>query len=86
MPDIIRPDVNGYLATPFSIDEPARGIVAILESGSAYERISGAARNTVVTEFSEELQARRFASLYEEGLRAASGRTAALAAQPARSD
>jgi glycosyltransferase involved in cell wall biosynthesis len=86
MPDIIRPGINGYLATPFSIDELARGIVAVLESGSAYERISGEARNTVVTEFSEELQARRFASLYEDVLRAASGRTAALAAQPARSD
>jgi glycosyltransferase involved in cell wall biosynthesis len=79
MPDIIRPPCNGYLATPFSTDELAQGIVAILESGEAYERISDAARSTVVREFSEELQARRFASLYEDVLRSASGRTAPVA-------
>ncbi len=69
MPDIIRPHVNGYLAMPFSTDELARGITAILDSGAAYDRISAEARNTVVTEFSEELQARRFASLYQDVLR-----------------
>ena len=75
MPDIIRPDLNGYLATPFATDDLARGIVTILESGAAYERLSAAARDTVVTEFSAELQARRFASLYEEVLRERSART-----------
>lgn len=66
MPDIIRPDLNGYLATPFDAGDLARGIAALLESGEAYQRISGEARNTVVAEFSADLQARRFVALYED--------------------
>jgi glycosyltransferase involved in cell wall biosynthesis len=69
MPDIIRPDQNGYLAEPFDTDELACGIVAILESAEAYERFSQEARQTVVMEFSAELQARKFAALYEDVLR-----------------
>jgi glycosyltransferase involved in cell wall biosynthesis len=69
MPDIIRPDQNGYLAEPFDTDELACGIVAILESAEAYERFSQEARQTVVAEFSAELQARKFAALYEDVLR-----------------
>jgi len=69
MPDIIRPDSNGYLAEPFDTDDLARGIVSILESGEDYDRISHEARRTVVTEFSAELQARKFAALYEDVLR-----------------
>lgn len=82
MPDIIRPALNGYLARPFATDDLARGIVAILEAGAAYERISAEARNTVVTEFSAELQARRFASLYEDVLRTRPARAVSSPALP----
>jgi len=66
MPDIIRPQYNGYLAKPFDAADLARGIVTILESSDTRARLSHEARATVAREFSAELQARRYASLYEE--------------------
>ncbi len=71
MPDIIRPERNGYLARAFETDDLARGIVAILESGEACERFGQEARHTVVTEFSMALQAQRYAGLYADVLRPA---------------
>jgi glycosyltransferase involved in cell wall biosynthesis len=78
MPDIIHPDRNGYLAEPFVTDDLARGIVAMLESGDAYQRFSQGARQTVITGFSAELQARRYAALYEDVLRPARAGQAAV--------
>jgi glycosyltransferase involved in cell wall biosynthesis len=66
MPDIIRPASNGYLARPFDTTDLARGIVTLLEAGPDYVRFGAAARRTVEQEFSEELQARRYATLYED--------------------
>lgn len=74
MPDIIRPERNGYLARPFETEDLARGILALLESGEAWERFSQEARQTVAAEFSTGLQAQRYASLYEDVLRSAPGR------------
>ena len=70
MPDIVHPGRNGYLAAPFDTDDLARGIVSVLESGADYARLAAEARLTVEWEFSAELQARRFAALYEDVLRA----------------
>lgn len=70
MPDIVHPGRNGYLATPFAADDLAHGIVAVLEAGTDYARLSAEARLTVEQEFSAALQARRFAALYEDVLRA----------------
>ena len=70
MPDIVHPGRNGYLAAPFATDDLARGIVSVLESGADYARLSAEARLTVEREFCAALQARRFAALYEDVLRA----------------
>lgn len=70
MPDIVHPGRNGYLATPFATDDLARGIVSVLEAGADYARLAAEARLTVEREFSAALQARRFAALYEDVLRA----------------
>jgi glycosyltransferase involved in cell wall biosynthesis len=70
MPDIIRPGVNGYLATPFAVAELAQGIQAVLDAGADYPRLSAEARATVEREFGAALQARRYAALYEDLLRA----------------
>jgi glycosyltransferase involved in cell wall biosynthesis len=74
MPDIIHPGRNGYLAKPFVTEDLACGITALLEAGSGYARLSAEARLTVEQEFSEALQARRYAALYEDVLRAANQR------------
>jgi glycosyltransferase involved in cell wall biosynthesis len=70
MPDIVHPGRNGYLATPFATDDLARGIVSVLEAGADYAHLAAEARLTVEREFSAALQARRFAALYEDVLRA----------------
>jgi glycosyltransferase involved in cell wall biosynthesis len=70
MPDIVRPGRNGYLAEPFKSEDLAQGIVSLLEAGEDYGRLSAEARRTVEQEFSATLQARRYATLYEELLRA----------------
>ncbi len=70
MPDIVHPGLNGYLAQPFATDDLARGIVSVLEAGADYARLAAEARLTVEREFSAALQARRFAALYEDVLRA----------------
>jgi glycosyltransferase involved in cell wall biosynthesis len=66
MPDIVRPGVNGYLARPYESTDLARGIVAVLEAGEGYARLAAEARATVEREFSEPIQARRYAALYAE--------------------
>jgi glycosyltransferase involved in cell wall biosynthesis len=66
MPDIIHHEKNGYLATPFEIEDLARGIVGIMGAGEAYGQLAAEARFTVEREFSQELQARRYLRLYEE--------------------
>jgi glycosyltransferase involved in cell wall biosynthesis len=76
MSDLIRPDRNGYLAKPFITDDLARGIVSILESGEGYAKLSQEARQTIVDEFSTELQARRYTALYEDVLQRAGTRPA----------
>lgn len=66
MPDIIRPDRNGYLAEPFDAESLAQGIVSLLESGEAGARLRHEARLTVEREFSSSLQAQRYETLYAE--------------------
>ena len=82
MPDIVHPGRNGYLAAPFVTEDLARGIVSVLEAGSDYARLAAEARLTVEKEFCAELQARRYATLYEDVLRAgqrlSSGQPAAV--------
>jgi glycosyltransferase involved in cell wall biosynthesis len=70
MPDIIASGRNGYLAAPFAIDQLASAIVAVLEAGADYPRLSAEARATVEREFAAPLQARRYAALYQELLQA----------------
>ncbi|MEG3438749.1 glycosyltransferase family 4 protein [Pannus brasiliensis CCIBt3594] len=66
MPDLIDPGENGYLAKPFDIEDLAEGILWVLEEPERYERLRGNAREKVEREFSLELQAKNYRSLYEE--------------------
>ena len=66
MPDMIEHQSNGYLVQPYQVQDLAQGIVWVIEHQSRHQNLSHAARATVVQNFNLQLQARRYASLYEE--------------------
>lgn len=66
MPDMIEHQRNGYLAAPYEVDDLARGIAWILEDDDRYQKLSRRAREKAEQEFSLELQAKRYAALFEE--------------------
>ncbi len=66
MPEIIEHHANGYLAQPFEIEDLAKGIVWILENQDRHQKLGDRARTKARQEFSQELQARRYASVYTE--------------------
>ena len=66
MPDMIQHQYNGYLAQPFEIEELANGIDWVLSDKTRYLQLCASARQTAETQFSLELQARRYLALYTE--------------------
>ena len=66
IPDMIEHQHNGYLALPYQVDDLAKGIAWILENEQRYQKLAYRAREKVEQEFSLEIPARRYLSLYEE--------------------
>ena len=64
MPDMIEHKKNGYLAQPFDIHDLAKGIAHILGIFSANS--SPHCRNKVEKDFTQEVQARHYLSLFQE--------------------
>jgi len=69
VPDIVRPGITGYLATPEDADDFCNGIVELLENQSLRDRMSHYCREIAVKEFSLELQAKRYIKLYQNILK-----------------
>ncbi len=66
--DIISHQQCGYLAEPYNIDDFARGITWVLENPEIYEKLSFYAREKAEREFTVELQAKRYSTLFESVL------------------
>lgn len=66
--DIIEHKKNGYRAECFSAKDLARGIAWILEDEERYQRLSQRAREKTEKEFTMDLQAKRYLTLYSEVL------------------
>lgn len=66
MPDMIDHQQNGYLATPYDVNDLAQGIKWILKDVDRYLLLSKMARQKVEQEFKLELQAHRYLALYKE--------------------
>jgi glycosyltransferase involved in cell wall biosynthesis len=66
MSDMIEHKRNGYLAEPYAIEDLANGIAWVLEDKERYSELSFRARQKVEQEFSLEIQAQHYLSLYEE--------------------
>ncbi|MGI0484472.1 glycosyltransferase family 4 protein [Pantanalinema rosaneae CENA516] len=70
MPDMIEHQKNGYLAKPFEIEDLAQGIKWILQQGSnQYQILRKNARQKVEREFTQEMQAKKYQSLFQKILK-----------------
>ncbi|HEY9650843.1 MAG TPA: glycosyltransferase family 4 protein [Coleofasciculaceae cyanobacterium] len=67
--DIVDHQQNGYLVTPFEVDDLAKGIAWVLEDRERQQKLRFHARQKSLREFGYDVQARRYLSLYEEILR-----------------
>ncbi len=66
---------NGYLAQPYETEDLARGIAWVLEDPERHQKLGARARQKVEQEFTLDIQARRYLSLFSE-LASASNSTA----------
>jgi glycosyltransferase involved in cell wall biosynthesis len=66
MPDMIEHQKNGYLAQPYKIEDLAQGIAWVLENEERHQKLSHRSREKVEQEFTLELQAYRYLSLFKE--------------------
>lgn len=64
--DIVDHQQNGYLATPFEVDDLAKGIAWVLQDKERQQKLRFQAREKGRQEFSHKLQANRYLSLYEK--------------------
>jgi len=64
MPDMITHKGNGYLATPFEVDDLAKGIVWVLRDADV-QTLAENARAFVEKECTLEIQSARYKNLYQ---------------------
>lgn len=64
VPDLVRPDVTGYLAAPEDPQDLANGIVQLLGDNALREKMSQNCRAIALAEYSLELQVKRYIDLY----------------------
>ncbi|MCP2728632.1 glycosyltransferase family 4 protein [Limnofasciculus baicalensis] len=66
MPDMIEHEQNGYLAQAYKTEDLARGIAWVLENEERHQKLSFRAREKVEQEFTMEIQASRYVSLFTQ--------------------
>ncbi|MGK7922755.1 MAG: glycosyltransferase family 4 protein [Trichodesmium sp.] len=66
IPDLIDHQLNGYLAQAFEIEDLAKGIAWVLENPERYQKLSDNSRKKAEQEFTQQLQANRYLSLFQE--------------------
>ncbi len=66
MPDLIEHQQNGYLAVPYKTEDLAQGMIWILENRERHQKLRDRARQKAEVEFSQEIQARNYLSLFNE--------------------
>lgn len=69
IPDIVQDGVTGILVEPRNSDDLARAIQRLIESPDSRARFATSARAKALQEFSPELQANRYLSLYTQVLK-----------------
>ena len=64
--DFIDRHKNGYLATPYEVDDLARGINWILEDKQRYSQISSSGRSKIENSFTNTIQAEKYQALFQD--------------------
>lgn len=68
VPDLVRPDITGYLARPEDSNDLRNGIIQLLKNKSLRDRMREQCREIAVTEYALELQTKRYIDLYHQVL------------------
>ncbi len=63
--DVVNHQQTGYLATPFEPEDLAKGIAWVLSDKERHQMLAENARNKALQEFTYDVQARRYLSLYQ---------------------
>jgi glycosyltransferase involved in cell wall biosynthesis len=64
--DIVDHQQNGYLAKPYEVEDLAKGIAWVLENSDRHQSLSHCARKKAEKEFTLEIQAHRYLTLFNE--------------------
>ena len=65
MPDMINHCVNGYLAEPYETQDLANGLMWVIDDQERHQRLRMKARENVEMNYTMELQAKRYISLFD---------------------
>ena len=65
VPDLVRPNITGYLAQPENSDDFCQGIIQLLEDHNLRQKMSKNCREIAITEYPLELQAKKYIELYK---------------------
>lgn len=68
VPDLVRPGITGYLATPEDAEDFCHGIVQLLEDRNLWTHMSQQCRAIALQEYPLQLQAERYLELYRQAL------------------
>jgi glycosyltransferase involved in cell wall biosynthesis len=68
VPDLVRPSVTGYLATPEDAKDLCNGIVQLLEDNNLRDRMRQNCREIALEEYRLELQAQAYMEIYRKAL------------------
>jgi glycosyltransferase involved in cell wall biosynthesis len=72
VPDLVRPDITGYLAQPEDTQDFSNGIIQLLKDEELRKTMSENCRAIALQEYTLELQAKRYIELYQQVLRSPS--------------
>jgi glycosyltransferase involved in cell wall biosynthesis len=66
VPDLVRPDITGYLAKPQDYRDFAQGVMSLLEEDKLRMNMANQCREIALKEYSIDLMAKRYIALYEQ--------------------
>lgn len=69
IPELVRPEITGYLAEPEKPNDFAKGIVQLLEDKPLLNRMGELGRSIAVKEYSSDLEVQRYIQLYQQLLK-----------------
>jgi len=69
VPDLVRPEITGYLAHPEDTQDFCNGIIQLLTDDHLRQKMRENCRAITINEYSLELQAQRYIQLYQQTLK-----------------